>query len=67
MSDQKIIVIYRANGDIERHTVNLPGRLCAAATGPYQEFDAKHGHVTDTPTADALLPEPTQTQIELKG
>ncbi len=67
MSQQKIIVIYRANGDVERHTVNLPGSLCQAATKPYQEFDAQHGQVTDTPTSDALLPEPVQTQIDLKG
>lgn len=65
--EQKIIVVYRANGDVERHTVNLPGSLCQAATKPYADFDAKHGRVTDTPTGDALLPEPTRTQIDLKG
>lgn len=67
MTEQKIVVIYRADGSVERHAVNLPGKLCQAATRPYQEFDAKHGGVTDTPTSDALLPEPVQTQIDLKG
>lgn len=65
--DQKIIVVYRADGSVERYPVNLPGRLCEAATRAYQELDARHGHVTDTPTADALLPEAAATQIDLKG
>lgn len=65
--EPKIIVIYRKDGSVERYPVNLPGALCQKATKPYQEFDAKHGQVTDSPTSDALLPEHTETQVDLKG
>lgn len=67
MSEQKIVVIYRADGSVERHPVNLPGASCHAATREYQALDARHGAVADTPTADALLPTPAATQIDLKG
>ncbi len=67
MSDQKIVVIYRADGSVERHPVNLPGAQCQVATREYQALDARHGAVTDTPTDAALLPTPTATQIDLKG
>lgn len=67
MSEQKIIVIYRADGAVERYPVNLPGQQCVAATREYQALDARHGAVSDTTTDDALLPTPTNTQIDLKG
>lgn len=67
MTDPKIIVVYRADGAVERYPVNLPGAACVAATREYQALDARHGAVTDTPTGAALLPEPVQTQIDLKG
>ena len=67
MTEQKIIVIYRADGAVERYPVNLPGRQCVAATREYQALDARHGAVADTPTNAALLPTPADTQIDLKG
>jgi hypothetical protein len=65
--EKKIIVIYRADGSVERYPINLPGGLCRLATKPYQDLDARHGNVTDTATNGALLPETTETQIDLKG
>lgn len=62
----KIIVVYRADGSVERYPVNVAGSQCQAATKPYTDLDAAHGAVTDTPTADALLPEPVSIPVDIK-
>lgn len=56
MDEQKIYVVYRADGSVERHVVNAPGGACEQLTEAYRLDDQRHGRVSVTETDDAEKP-----------